>query len=185
MIFLRHGQSEFNVHFTATRRDPGIVDPRLTELGHEQARAAVAMARGEGVTRIISSPYWRALQTAAPIAEALGVPVSIDPVVAERYAFACDVGSPRSELARHFPQHDFSVIDEVWWPADEEPHDSIVGRAARFRAAMAAEAAWRDVLVVSHWGFILAMTGRSVQNGTWLRVDPTEAAPADIVWRHH
>jgi broad specificity phosphatase PhoE len=185
MIFLRHGQSEFNVHFTATRRDPGIPDPRLTELGHQQARAAIDMAREEGVTRIVSSPYWRALQTAAPIAEALGVPVSINPMVAERYAFVCDVGSRRSELARHFPQHDFSAIDEVWWPEVEEPHDSIVDRAARFRAEMAALPAWREMLVVSHWGFILAMTGRSVQNGTWLRVDPNEAPPAELVWRHH
>jgi broad specificity phosphatase PhoE len=185
MIFLRHGQSEFNVLFTATRRDPGIVDPKLTELGHEQARAAVAMAREAGITHIIASPYWRALQTAAPIAEALGLPVSVNPIVGERYAFVCDVGSPRSKLAQGFPQHDFTHIDEVWWPAVEEPHDGIVGRAARFRAEMAALPSWRDTLVVSHWGFILAMTGKSVANGTWLRVDPNEPAPAELVWRHH
>ena len=40
MILLRHGQSEFNLHFTATRKDPGIIDARLTPLGHEQAQAA-------------------------------------------------------------------------------------------------------------------------------------------------
>ena len=34
MILLRHGQSEFNLHFIATRRDPGIVDPHLIEFGH-------------------------------------------------------------------------------------------------------------------------------------------------------
>ncbi|HEY0418941.1 MAG TPA: histidine phosphatase family protein, partial [Acetobacteraceae bacterium] len=165
MILLRHGQSEFNLHFSATRRDPGIVDPRLTPLGHEQARAAAAALRGEGIARIIVSPYWRALQTAAPVAEALGVPVFVNPIVRERYAFTCDVGSPRTELARHFAQHDFSVIEEVWWPPVEEPVDQLVGRAALFRAEMAALPAWRETLVVSHWGFILAMTGRSMQNG--------------------
>ena len=40
MILLRHGQSEFNLHFTATRRDPGHLDPRLTALGHDQAEQA-------------------------------------------------------------------------------------------------------------------------------------------------
>ena len=45
MILLRHGQSEFNVAFNATRVDPGIPDPRLTEEGRRQARAAaVALA---------------------------------------------------------------------------------------------------------------------------------------------
>jgi hypothetical protein len=38
-------------------------------------------------------------------------------------------------------------------------------------------------LVVSHWGFILAMTGISVQNGQWLRYDPTQPAPAEIIWK--
>ena len=45
MILLRHGQSLFNLHFTATRRDPGIRDAPLTPLGHEQAElAAKALA---------------------------------------------------------------------------------------------------------------------------------------------
>jgi hypothetical protein len=38
--------------------------------------------------------------------------------------------------------------------------------------------------VVSHWGFILAFTGKSVMNGQMLRVDPTEAPPAEITWKH-
>ena len=68
MILLRHGQSEFNLHFTATRRDPGIIDPRLTPLGHDQARQAAEALAGQGIRRIIVSPYTRALQTAAPVA---------------------------------------------------------------------------------------------------------------------
>src|SRR5690348_2721868 len=98
MILLRHGQSEFNLHFGATRRDPGIIDPRLTELGHRQAAEAVQQLGSERITRIIASPYMRALQTAAPISEALGLKVLVNPIVRERYAFACDIGSPRTEL---------------------------------------------------------------------------------------
>ena len=123
MILLRHGQSEFNLHFSATRRDPGIVDPRLTELGHAQAAEAARRLAGERITRIIASPYTRALQTAAPLAKALGVTVLINPIVRERYAFACDIGTPRTELERAWPEHDFSTIDEVWWPPIEEPAD--------------------------------------------------------------
>lgn len=182
MILLRHGQSEFNVVFTATRRDPGIVDPALTPLGHAQAALAAEALAGAGIRRIIASPYTRALQTAAPIARRLGVPVHVNPIVRERYAFTCDVGSPRTELARAWPEHDFAAIGEVWWPAVEEPAESVAARAARFRAEMAVLPDWADTLVVSHWGFILSLTGESVVNGQWLRCDPAAAPPERVVW---
>ena len=184
MILLRHGQSEFNLHFTATRRDPGIEDPRLTELGHEQAEQAAQALAARGVRRIVASPYTRALQTAEPLARRLGLPVMIDVSVRERYAFKCDVGSPVADLRQAWPGHDFSAVEDIWWPTQAEPEAHVVERAARFRRAMAADPAWRDTLVVSHWGFILALTGTSVANGEWLRCDPTLPPPAEIVWRH-
>jgi broad specificity phosphatase PhoE len=184
MILLRHGQSEFNLLFTQTKRDPGIVDPKLTPLGHAHARAAAEALKGEKVRRIIASPYTRALETAAPVAAALGLKVIVNPLVGERYAFACDIGSPRTELERAWPQHDFSHIDEIWWPQVEEPVATLAGRAARFRAEMAALPDWSDTLVVSHWGFILAMTGEKVVNGQLLRCDPTGPAPDGFTWHH-
>ncbi len=183
MILLRHGQSEFNLHFTATRRDPGIADPRLTELGHAQAVEAAQHLSKQRIARIITSPYTRALQTAAPLARILDVPVLINPIVRERYAFACDIGTPRTELALAWPERDFSGIDEVWWPAIEEPAESVLGRAALFRAEMAALPDWSQTVVVSHWGFILSLTGQSVMNGQWLQCDPRDPAPEEIVWR--
>ncbi|HTW25755.1 MAG TPA: histidine phosphatase family protein [Acetobacteraceae bacterium] len=184
MILLRHGQSEFNRHFSATRRDPGIRDPHLTDLGRAQAAAAARALTGQPIRRILVSPYTRALQTAEPLARTLGVPVLVNPVVRERYAFACDIGTPRTELALAWPGHDFSHIDEVWWPAAEEPAEQVIGRADRFRAEMAALPDWSDTLVVSHWGFILAMTGTSLENGQWLRCDPNAPGPRKIDWRH-
>ena len=66
MILIRHGQSEFNVHFSRTGIDPGIVDPHLTATGREQVRqAAEAIQRaGRPIARVLTSPYTRALQTA-------------------------------------------------------------------------------------------------------------------------
>jgi broad specificity phosphatase PhoE len=183
MILLRHGQSEFNLHFTATRRDPGIHDPKLTEFGHAQAEAAAEGLAGERISRIIVSPYTRALQTAAPVARRLGVPVFVNPVVRERYSFTCDIGTPRTELETAWPEHDFTAIEEVWWPSVDEPGASIIGRAALFRAEMAALPDWSDTLVVSHWGFILSLTGKSVMNGEWLRCDPNDRPPEQITWR--
>lgn len=184
MILLRHGQSEFNLLFTQTRKDPGIVDPVLTPLGHQQAEAAAEALAAEGVRRIVVSPYRRAIQTALPAARRLGLPITITPVVRERYAFTCDIGSPRTELAMAFPGVDFAHLEEVWWPPQEEPAEQVIGRAGLFRAEMAALDDWAHTLVVSHWGFIMAFTGQSVTNGQMLRVDPTLPGPGQVSWRH-
>jgi broad specificity phosphatase PhoE len=184
MILLRHGQSLFNLHFTIHRKDPGIPDPHLTKLGQEQAEAAAEALHREEIRQIIVSPYTRALQTAKPIAAKLGVPVRITPQVGERYAFACDIGSPRSALADSWPDHAFDHLDEIWWPQQEESEASILARARAFRRTLAASTDWAHTLVVSHWGFILAMTGKSIANGQWLRCDPTEAGPDKVVWQH-
>jgi len=185
MILLRHGQSVFNLHFTATRRDPGIPDPPLTPLGRQQAeRAAEELPRLARIRRIVASPYTRALQTAEPIARRLGLPVEVQPLVRERYAFSCDIGTPASELRRRFPQHCLDHLPEVWWPDREEPEHHVLRRAEAFRGEMAALPDWEETLVVSHWGFILAMTGESVTNGSWLRCDITAPAPGRVAWRH-
>lgn len=182
MILLRHGQSEFNAAFTLSRVDPGIADPRLTELGRAQAREAAQALKGERLARIIVSPYTRALETAAIVAGALDLPVLVNPIVRERCAFTCDIGTPTTELARRWPDLDFSHIDEVWWPALTESEAEIEARAAAFRAEMAAIPTWSDTLVVSHWGFILAMTGERTQNCQWRRCDPTLPGPAAVPW---
>lgn len=171
MILLRHGQSEFNLHFTQSRQDPGIPDPKLTPMGHRQAEAAAEAMAGENIRRIVASPYTRALQTAAPIARRLGLPVRITPAVRERYAFVCDVGSPRSDLAQAWPEHDFSEVEEVWWPGEEEAMARVEARAGAFRAEAAGSQDWAHTLVISHWGFILALTGQKIGNGEWLRLD--------------
>ena len=175
MILMRHGQSEFNLHFTATRRDPGIPDPKLTLDGEAQAAHAAGALAEKGITRIVVSPYTRALQTAAPIARALGVPVVVNPVVRERFHFSCDIVTPISDLARAWPDYDFSHIEEVWWPSGTESTDSTMARAARFRADMQASDFWRQTLVVSHWAFLLTFSGQNLNNGAWVRIEALTA----------
>lgn len=184
MILLRHGQSEFNRHFSATRQDPGITDPALTELGRAQAAAAADTLGAERLRRMVVSPYTRTLQTAAPIAAALGVAPEIVPLVRERFAFTCDVGSPASVLAGTWPAHDFSVLDEIWWPPERESETALQRRARAFRDTVRGRADRSETIVVTHWGFILALTGQSVMNGQWLRWDPAMPLPRKLVWTH-
>jgi broad specificity phosphatase PhoE len=71
-------------HALPLRSEPGEgSDPHLSEDGIEQAkRLPDALARFP-ITRLVSSPQRRALQTAQPVADALGLPVDVDPRLAE------------------------------------------------------------------------------------------------------
>jgi 2,3-bisphosphoglycerate-dependent phosphoglycerate mutase len=47
----------------------------LTKVGHEQAVTLATALVGSGASRVVSSPYLRAIQTIEPTARALGLPV--------------------------------------------------------------------------------------------------------------
>jgi glucosyl-3-phosphoglycerate phosphatase len=181
MFLLRHGQSFFNLHFNRTRTDPGIEDPELTPLGIEQAQAAALELESSALTRIIVSPYTRTLQTAQPFLR-MGVPFDIMHEVRERAAYTCDIGSSPARLAERFPHHDFTHLPAQWWHAGVETEQATLARADAFREAVAARGDGASTLLISHWAFILALTGRSVGNGELLEYDPAESAPQTIDW---
>jgi len=177
VILIRHGQSEFNVVYGKTRVDPGIRDPELTELGRRQALAAAETARNLGVHRVLSSPYTRALQTATIIADALDLPVLVDPHIGERAAFTCDIGTPRSALQAAWPQLNLGHITEIWWPEMEESEKALDLRGQAFRTRTLQGGDWKGTAVVSHWGFIRTLTGHRVGNCTVLRFNPLAPHP--------
>jgi broad specificity phosphatase PhoE len=181
MILIRHGQSEFNVHYGRTRQDPGIRDPALTDEGRAQAREAAAMLAALELQRLITSPYRRALETAEIIAGVLGVPVEVNPTVGERVAFSCDLGSHPVELAQRWPDWSFAHLPPQWWPDHEEPEAGLIARCRRFRAATD-ELADRDhVAIVTHWGFIRALTGLTVTNASIVRFRSRPQPSAELV----
>ena len=171
MILVRHGQSTFNLHFGATRQDPGIVDPLLTDLGKQQVQDTAETLGELDLRLILASPYSRTLESAQIIAEQLKLPVMVDPQVRERAYFMCDIGSPRSQLDRQWPHFDFQDLQEVWWPR-RESEAQLARRCTRFRGHAAALDNWRHIVVVTHWGFIRGLTGAEVGNATALTFDP-------------
>jgi broad specificity phosphatase PhoE len=124
----------------------------------------------------------RALQTAQPFFEARKLPLDIMHEVRERAAFACDVGSEPDRLAARFPHHDFTRLPRLWWHRGIESPESTVARADGFRTVMAEREDSATTLLISHWAFLLALTGRSVANGEIFEYDPTSRAPQGIDW---
>lgn len=79
LLLVRHALPE-RIHSADT---DGVADPGLTPEGTEQAERLPRALAPYGVSALVSSPQRRALATAAPVAEALGLPVGTDPGLAE------------------------------------------------------------------------------------------------------
>ncbi|WP_339094147.1 histidine phosphatase family protein [Deinococcus sp. VB343] len=80
LLLIRHAQSTNNLLYAETGGSEGRShDPPLTPLGHQQAQALADFARTDptfqAVTHLYSSLTTRAVQTAAPLAAALGLGV--------------------------------------------------------------------------------------------------------------
>ena len=176
MILARHAESEWNLHYGRTRIDPGIPDPPLTAAGRVQAEGLAEALAAEGIAELISSPYRRALETATIVARALELPISVEHLVRERYAFSCDVGTPCSLLRGHWPDLDFADLAEQWWGEAEESVASIGDRCVAFHAKTAGLPGRARIAVITHWGFIRALTGQELGNARFVRL-PVDASP--------
>lgn len=172
MILVRHGQSEWNAVYGRTRVDPNIPDPPLTSEGRRQAAEVAEVLADLRIQRLLASPYVRTLETAEIIADRLNLPITVEPLVRERAAFSCDIGTPRSRLATRWPRLAFDHVDEVWWTGAEESDAQLGDRCSRFRATAQGLRDWRHVAVVTHWGFIRGIAGVEARNGEWIRFDP-------------
>ncbi|MBL8154169.1 MAG: histidine phosphatase family protein [Anaerolineae bacterium] len=75
LYIMRHGESVVNREHRLTCKR---FDGALTPLGREQAARAGAWLHEKSITRILSSPFERAIESAAIIADRLGLSSSVD-----------------------------------------------------------------------------------------------------------
>lgn len=68
-------------HCETTGQEP---DAPLTATGRRQAETLARRLEEVGIERVVSSPFVRAVQSASPLAERLGLPVETDPRLRER-----------------------------------------------------------------------------------------------------
>ncbi len=135
----------------------GPADPGLAELGHQQAVCLPAALRGEPVVALYTSPSRRAVETAAPLAQALGLDVVVEPGIAE-FDVADDSYVPVEELrAANDPRWERLVRGELYSEGvdPEQFRARVVDAVERIAAA---HPGGRAVLV-SHAGTINAYTG--------------------------
>lgn len=173
LLLIRHGSSTWNLE----RRWQGWADPPLSADGVTQTEAAAAALHGLDIRTVVSSDLARASATAAIIARAAGVEVSVEPALRER-----DIGSwtglTSAEIESRWPGQleRYRADPEIPFP-DGEGADALVRRAIPALLAIARQDPPDGVaVVVSHGGLIrcvrlaLGGTDRPVPGlgGCWL-----------------
>lgn len=91
----------------------GPADPALAELGHRQAAALADWLADEPLHAIYASPLRRAVETAAPLAERLGLGVIVDEDLAEFDRHANDY-IPIEELKAERDPRWQQMVDGDW-----------------------------------------------------------------------
>jgi broad specificity phosphatase PhoE len=95
VLIARHGETEWNLN----RRFQGHLDSPLTERGQEQAQCLATRLAGESIAAVYSSDLGRAMQTAAPVADALRLELVTSPLLREIDCGAW-TGRAKDDLAR-------------------------------------------------------------------------------------
>jgi ribonuclease H / adenosylcobalamin/alpha-ribazole phosphatase len=146
-LLLRHGQTEMS----AQRRFAGRGDIPLTSAGLDQAAAVAArLADRGGIDVVLTSPLLRALRTAEAVAEAVGVPLAVDPDLVET-DFGDWEGLTFREVLARWPdemaawQADFSAA-----PPGGESFAVVAKRVNAALDRLLTERTGQMVVVVSH-----------------------------------
>ncbi len=167
LVLVRHAATEWTgVRFC------GRADPALSEAGRSQLGRLVEEIRRArlSVAAVRSSPARRALETAAALAEALGVPVEADDRLRE-VDFGSVEGRSFDELAREHPAIAAALLagrDAVDWPGGERACD-VTARLEDVARELAA--AGGDEIAVAHGGSIRALV-RLIDPGRGLAAVP-------------
>lgn len=171
MLLVRHGESTWN----AVRRWQGQADPPLTELGEQQASAAVAAADGLGsYATVVTSTLQRARRTGELLASGLGVPLgeSVE-ALAERAAGDWE-GLTRDEINERY----VGYLDEGRRPPGYEADSDVVRRAASALNMLADRHPEEVLIVVSHGGVINAL--ERDEGEPWVRLGNLEGRWFDV-----
>ena len=126
-------------------------DAPLTAEGEQQAARLAAWLEGSGITRLVSSPFVRARQTAAPLAVRLGLLVETDNRLMERVLCAEPLADWRAALRATFDDPDLR------FPGGESSGEALARGLAAVRNALDGRAG--AVAVVTH-GNLLALVLR-------------------------
>lgn len=166
LLLARHGQTEWN----NSRRMQGHTDTALNSVGHQQAARLAIRLAAENIDAIYTSDLSRAAQTAATIADGLGIEATPDPRLREM-AFGVIEGLTFEEAQAQHSEMVNAWLDDYDQPPDGgESYSDFSARLAGFLEWLRARHEGDTVLLVTHGGPIAELLRLVLQmppSGHW------------------
>lgn len=155
LLLVRHGES------APAREDQpfplvdGHGDPELAPAGREQAFRVADRLEHEDISAIYVTNLRRTAQTAAPLAERLGLSPRVEPGLREVFLGEWEGGSFRRHIAEGHPIAQKMFAEQRWDVIPgAEPADAFASRVRSAISGIAARHPDEAVVVVSHGGVI-------------------------------
>jgi len=164
---IRHAESSWNAH----GRWQGWADPGLSARGREQAGALARRLGGAGIEALVSSDLRRARETAAVLAETLGLTPEVEPRLRERDLGAWS-GLTTPQIAGRWPEAFARVRarDPGFRPGGGESLQQVAARAHQFLQALVERPGPARWALVTHGGLIRTLRPVGpVENAGFLR----------------
>jgi probable phosphoglycerate mutase len=155
LLLIRHGETQAAVRGQSFPLVGGQGDPALRPEGEAQARAVAARLKEHPISAIYVTTMQRTHQTAAPLAEALGLTPRVEPDLREVFLGDWDGGEFRFRAAEGDPAIQRAREKECW--GELPGAETSAALQARVRAGLlriAAAHADELVAVVVHGGVI-------------------------------
>jgi probable phosphoglycerate mutase len=153
LLWVRHGEPERIAPGTGVRADPA-----LTEQGRDQARRIADWLSFEPIDAVLSSPMRRAVETATPIADKLGVDVEVVDGLIE-YDSNSDHYIPMEELRLNKDERFTAMVEGRWDAFGADLPEVFRARVDATVAKIVARFAGKRVAVVCHGGVINVALG--------------------------
>lgn len=157
LVLWRHGETDFN----AEGRMQGHLDSALTEVGWNQARFAVPALARFAPDLVIASDLRRATDTAAVLADAIGVPLQVDKRLRETHLGEWQ-GLTGAEVDERAPgERNRWRTDATGAPPGGESRIDVAERAHEVVTNLLQDGNGEEtVLLAVHGGLIIALTAR-------------------------
>ncbi len=155
--FVRHGKTDYSERNTGIYQGFGAELAPLSEEGIKQIKKAAKDKRLKGADIIISSPYTRALQTAAILSRKLDVKIAVETDLHEWVADKSYSWIDDETADRHYDE--FAAGEGRYPEGEDRPWEDAQTIKQRVLAVLKKYAGYKKVIVVGHGMMIQATTG--------------------------
>ncbi len=162
ILVIRHGESEAAYMDKPFPLVDGHADPELSENGREQAQRLAERLGKYPIDAIYVTSLRRTAQTAAPLAERLGLTPRMEPDLREVHLGEWEAGRFRKMVADNHPIAERMWAEERWDVIPgAEPTEVFMGRTGGALQGIAAAHRDQLVAVVVHGGVIAALLAKA------------------------